>query len=388
MNIVILGAGYAGVRLALDLEKLLSDRHSRDNIILVDRHPYHQIVQVLHKTATDAIGREDSVVDLEPLFQTRHVQLRQGTVTRIDPLQRHVLLDDGTMLEYDKLVIALGTLPDYAGIPGAAEHTLPLRFYEDAIRLRDHSIARVSEAAAASDATRKRILMTFAIVGGGYTGCQLAGELANWLPRLADEQGVSRREVRIALLDSHDVLLRQFGNWATSEAERTLDRQGVSIYLNTTVERVEPQALYLNGNRVLRAATLVWAAGFRAPELLTASGLPTDEFGRVEVDRYLRVKDQAHIFAAGDCARVPNLAGEPVRATASYATRQGEHLADTLLAEIEGRPPRSYEPLQLGELVSLGPNDAIGNPLGLPVFGAPAMLLKKGVEAWYRTTLQ
>jgi NADH:ubiquinone reductase (H+-translocating) len=388
MNIVILGAGYVGVRLALDLEELVRSKHPRANIILVDRHPYHQIVQVLHQTAADAIGREDSVVDLEPLFRQRNVQLQQSEVSRIEPLQRKVLLGDGGSIEYDKLVIALGNMPNYWGIPGAAEHTMPLRFYDDALHLRDHVIARVSETAGVSDATRKRILMTFAIVGGGYTGCQLAGELADWLPRLADEKGVPRREVRIALLDRNDVLLRQFGKWASTEAERVLDRRGVSVYLNTSVERVEPQALYLNGNRVLRAGTLVWAAGFKAPPLLADSGLPTDRFGRVEVDCYLRVKDQAHIFAAGDCAAIPGPEGKQVPATASYAMRQGEHLADTLLAEIEGRAPRSYEPLQLGELVSLGPGEAIGNPLGLPVFGGPAMLLKKGVEAWYRSTLQ
>jgi NADH dehydrogenase len=388
MNIVILGAGYVGVRLALDLEELVRSKHPQVNIILVDRHPYHQLVQLLHQTAADAIGREESLVDLHRLFQQRNVQLRQGEVAGIDSVQQRILFNDDSHLVYDKLVIALGNMPNYWGIPGAAEHTLPLRFYDDAVRLRDHMVACVARAAGASDAKQRRILMTFAIVGGGYTGCQLAGELANWLPELAAEKGVARNEIRIALLDRNDVLLRQFGKWASGEAERVLDRRGVSVYLGTSVERVEPQALYLDGNRVLRAGTLVWAAGFKAPPLLADSDLSTDRFGRVEVDRYLRVKDQAHIFAAGDCAAIPGPDGQQVPATASYALRQGEHLADTLLAEVEGRAARSYEPVQLGEVVSLGPFEGIGNPLGLPVFGAPAMLLKKGIEAWYRSTLQ
>lgn len=386
MQIIILGAGYAGLRAALDLEP--AARAGKLSVALVDQNPYHQLVQLLHRTATADQPKHKAIYDLGRLLQGRAVRFVEGRAARIEPLARIVVLEDGRSLAYDRLVIALGAETNYGDVPGAAEHSLPLRSYAQALRLHDHLVEQFSAAAAAEPAER-RILMTTAIVGGGYTGCQFAGELAAWADQLAEETGAPRGEARIALLDRDPTLLAQLGGWATTEAERTLKRLGVSIYLNTPVEAVEPRLLRIAGGRVLRAATIVWAGGVRGPALLAASGLPTDAQGRVLVDRYLRVEGQAAIFAVGDCAAIPaGSNGATVPATASYATRQGEHVAAALLAESAGTAPRAYEPLRLGELVSLGPHNAIGNPLGLPIRGYPALLLKKGVEQYYRASIE
>ena len=139
--------------------------------------------------------------------------------------------------------------------------------------------------------------------------------------------------------------------------------------------------------KVLRADTAVWAGGFRAPALLAAAGLPCDERGRLRVDDQLRVAGHPAIYGCGDCAHVLTPSGDSVPATASYALRQGEYVAQHLLAELRGEPHAPYEPLVLGELVSLGPHYAVGNPLGARVSGLPALLLKKGVEQWYRGTI-
>jgi NADH dehydrogenase len=388
MNILILGAGYSGLRAALDLDQLLKGRGRGDQVTLVDRHQYHQLVQVLHVTATAGHDDREAIYALSGLLRETRVSFLQGDAAAIEPLRREVRLGDGRALPYDRLLIALGAETAYGAVPGAREHTLSLRSYEGALRIRDHLRASFAAAATTADPSQRRLLLTTAIVGGGYTGCQFAGELAHWADDLCAETGAPRGEVRIALLDSGPLLLAQFGAWATREAERVLGAMGVSVHLKTSVEGVEPDLLRVGGGRVLRAGTIVWAGGIRAPELLGASGLPVDSAGRALVDRYLRVCDQALIFAAGDCASIPDGPRGFVPATASYATRQGAHLAETLFAELEGRPPRPYEPLKLGELVSLGPHYAVGNPLGVPVFGLPAVLLKKGVERYYRATLE
>jgi NADH dehydrogenase len=388
MKILILGAGYAGLRAALDLDDLLRTRGGAE-ITLVDQFPYHQLVQVLHLTAADAHDSSEAIYELGPLLRDTAVRYVQGRVTTIQPLDRTVALADGQSLLYDRLLIALGAETAYGDIPGARDHTLPLRSYEHALRIRDQLRANFGAAAGSADPKQQRILMTTAIVGGGYTGCQLAGELAAWMDDLCAETGAPRGEARIALLDRSPLLLKQFGDWATHEAERVLDSLGVSVYLATPVEVVEHQLLRVAGGRVLRAGTIVWAGGIKGPDLLRDSGLPVDANGRVLVDRYLRVRDQALIFAAGDCAAIPDGAnGATVPATASYATRQGAHLADSLVAELDGLPPRSYEPLRLGELVSLGPAHAVGTPLGVPITGYPALLLKKGVETYYRSSIE
>jgi NADH:ubiquinone reductase (H+-translocating) len=389
MKILILGAGYTGLRAALDLDDRLRADGRAAEVTLVDQFPYHQLIQVLHLTAADAQPDEDAIYELAPLLRDTAVRYVQGRVTRISALERSVALDGDTPLAYDRLVIALGAETAYGGVPGAREHSLPLRSYPHALRIREHVRAQFAAAARSADPREQRTLMTIAIVGGGYTGCQLAGELAAWVDDLCAETAAPPGEARIALLDRGPLLLRQFGEWATREAERVLDGMGVSVYLSTPVEAVEPGLLRVAGGRVLRAGTIVWAGGIKGPELLRDSGLPVDANGRVLVDRYLRVREQALIFAGGDCAAVPDGAnGSTVPATASYAMRQGSHLADALLAEVAGLAPRSYEPLKLGELVSLGPHHAVGSPLGVPVTGYPALLLKKGVETYYRSTIE
>ncbi|NTU77795.1 MAG: NAD(P)/FAD-dependent oxidoreductase [Chloroflexales bacterium] len=386
MQIVILGAGYAGLRAAIDLDRLLRERKRTDAVILVDQFPYHQLVQVLHHTVASSAPVQEAIYDLATLLQKSEVRFVQGRAARLLPHECRVELEDGQSLPYDRLVLTLGAETAYL-VPGAQEHTLDLRTYEHAVRLHNHLIAQFTAAAQTTDQQQQRMLMTTAIVGGSYTGCQLAGELAAWVDDLCRETGAPRSQVRIALVERGHLLLRQFGLWATREAERALDRLGVSVYLDTAVESVEPQTLRVAGGRVLRAATLVWAAGMKGPDLLRESGLPVDATGHVRTDRYLRVIDYPVIFAAGDCAAIPDLVEGQVPSTASYAMRQGSHLAESLLAEIEGRPPRTYEPVRLGELVSLGPEYAVGNPLGMPIVGYPAVLMKRGIETWYRSIL-
>ncbi|MFV9503240.1 MAG: NAD(P)/FAD-dependent oxidoreductase [Oscillochloridaceae bacterium umkhey_bin13] len=389
MQFVILGAGYAGLRAALDLDRLMRERGLAGEVVLVDQHPYHQLVQVIHLTATAAMHSREAIYELAPLLVRTQVRFVQSRVERIMPLERTVLLANGERLVYDRLTIALGAETAYGNVPGAREHGMPLRTYPQALALRDHVIAQFTAAAQTSDPQTQRMLLTTAIVGGGYSGCQFAGELAAWADDLCRSTGAPRNEVRIALLDRAPQLLGQFGPWATRDAERTLDRMGVSVYLGTGIDAVEPNLLRVSGNRILRAGTIVWAGGIRGPDLLADSGLPVDAQGRVMVDRYLRVHDQGRIFAMGDCAAIPDGShGATLPGTASYAMRQGSHMADTLLAEAEGRAPRTYEPLKLGELVSLGPEYAIGNPLGVPFTGYPALLMKKGIEQYYRATLE
>ncbi len=389
MHVLILGAGYAGLRVALNLSKLAGKREDLVQITLVDRNPYHQHIVLLHQTAAGADNEAEAKLSLEQILRRRAVRFHQGQVTRIEPLERHVVLHDDLSLEYDRLVVALGAQTNYGRVPGAKAYTWPLHSYDQARKLWAQVVACFDAAAGTEDAVQRKRLLTFAIVGGGYTGIQLAGELASSAYRLCRDYGVSSDEVRIALLERADMLLPAFGDWAEHEARRVLNLRGVSVHLNTLVERVEQGTLFVQGGKFIHAETIVWAAGIRAPQVLTDSGLTDDPQGRLPVDRYLRGTNpnQARIFAIGDCALVPDEAGNMVPATASYAMRQGEHLAETLMAEATGRAPRAYQPLRLGELVSLGPGYAVGKPLGLPSWGLSAAALKRGIEVWYLATL-
>jgi len=386
---LILGAGYAGVRVALELERLVSNDEHPAHITLVDQHPYHQHVALLHLIATTAVHEQEATIPLDAILAEKRVTLCQGQVAQIRPAAHQVALDDGRVLSYDRLVLALGTFTDYESLPGASSHTLSLRTFPEALRLRDHIVACFSQASQTTDATARRVLLTTAIVGGGGIGCQFAGELADWVGELAQEFGIARGDVRIALVESGNQLLKTFDVKAGQRAHAILDRHLVSIYLNTRAERVAEQALYVEGDRVLRAATIVWTAGLRAPAVIGEAGLPTDAHGRVVVDRYLSVLGYPTIFAAGDCAHIPDpVDGGTVPATASYAMRQGEYLARALVAELHDEPVPVYAPVRLGHVVSLGPGEGVGDPLGIPISGSIASLLKQGIEKWYLATLE
>lgn len=387
MHIVVLGAGYAGLRAALDLARL-RDAGGRVTVTLVDQEPYHQIVTLLHQVA--GAGASEVTRPLATIVADSGIVLRQGRVAAIDTAEQQVRLADGTALAYERLVIALGSLTSYGGVQGAEEHTLTLRTARDAERLHAHILACYERAGGIEEPKERRRQLTVVIVGGGYTGVQLAGELGAWLPKLARERGLDPAEVRIGLIDRSPTLFPGLGTWAATEASRVLDTLGVALYLSTGVERVEPGALILAGARRMRAATIVWAGGIAAPPLLQESGLPTGRGGRLLVDGFLRAlrTEQQVVYGLGDCVLARDQAGRDVPANASYALRQGAYLARQIAAELRGERLPAYEPLRLGEVVSLGPGQAVGNPLGIPTTGLAADLLKRGIEAWYLSTLE
>ncbi len=389
MHILILGAGYAGLRVAIELERLVREDERPTQITLIDQHHYHQHIALLHLIATTAVHEQEATIPLDSILSDKQVQVRQGRVVQINPATSQVVLDDGSAIPYDRLVLALGTFTDHEALPGASTHTMSLRTFPEAIRLRDHIIACFGAASKTADHTARRVWLTTAIVGGGFIGCQFAGELADWVGELAQEFGLSRGDVRIALLESGPQLLKTFDPKAGRQAHSVLDRRLVSIYLNTRAERVEEQTLHIEGDRILRAGTIVWTAGLRAPDVMARAGLPTDTHGRVMVDRYLSVLGYPTIFAIGDCTHIPDpVYGGIVPSTASYAMRQGEYLARALVAELHEEAPAPYEPVRLGHVVSLGPGEGVGDPLGIHISGSIASLLKQGIEKWYLGTLE
>lgn len=380
-RIVILGAGYAGLRCALDL----ADADIEAEIELIDRNASHQLVTWLHDVAAAAIPADTAQLQLRRVLPPDRLAFTRATVDKIVPAEHLVRTSAGDR-RYDRLVIALGSDTAWPPIPGLREHAFPLRWWDQAVALREHIRDQFAVAADIQDDVGQRCHLRIVVSGGGFTGCQLAGELAHWLPALADAHSIDVMNIDLMLVEREDHLLPNWESWASRRAERVLARKGVDVRTGASLEAVDGTQVTFAGETVC-THTLVWAGGIRAPKMLAESGLPTGAQGRVVVDDYLRVPDDPEIFVAGDCALALRENGEPVPANASFAIRQGQYVAETLLAEIKGRNLVPYHPTIPGILVSLGGDDAVGDALGIPLFGMPAGAIKDGVEQWYLSTV-
>lgn len=379
-RIVILGGGYAGLRAALDLAPVVRTRPSV-KLLLIDRSESHQLITRLHEVAAEALPAQ-AAHPFEQLLP-RNVGFVQAEVTGIDLCRCRVCTTRGEY-RYRHLVVALGSETALPPIPGLPQHALRLRWLPDALAIRRHIRGCFRQASQAGGAVQRRAWLRIVVAGGGYTGCQMAGELAHWLPDLADEHHVSIRDIHLMLLEATDRLLPGGPPADSRRAEQVLSRKGIHIQLNTRLEGVEPDAVRF-GPETLHCRTLIWCGGIAGPPLLREAGLICDPQGRVKVDPYLRAQGYPEVFVVGDAARVT--AGERVLpATAALALRQGVWVAEALAAILRGREPAPYEPVDTGLVVSLGGQDAAGDLLGVPLDGFPAWLAKSGIEVWYGWT--
>ncbi len=355
-------------------------------LVLVDRTPYHQLITHLHRVATGGVGLENCRLPFEELLVPGSFELACATVSDLDPTGSTLQLEDGTTLAYDRLAIALGSVPAAPDIEGLEQHGFRLRWWCDAERLRAHIRRAFARAAAQNDPRRRGEWLTFAVAGAGATGCQLVGELAHWLPRLATEHGLRAEEIRILLLESGSRILSGLDPESSRYAHETLGGKGVEIFCDTPLIRVAESSISLGGGTTLAARTAVWTGGNQAPPLLAAAGLPVGSQGRVRVDSRLRVVGFPKVYVAGDAALVEHR-GAFLPATAAVAQHQGAFAAAAITHEMQGRAVAEYRPREVGKLVSLGGEDAVGNMLGLPLQGPGAGFVKDNIERWYESTV-
>lgn len=388
MHIVILGAGYGGLRAALDLAEF---KHKGElegaTITLVDRNDYHQVITWLHEVAAAKISPDKARIPFERLFKDATIQNIQGTVRGVAPREQRVMMDGGDMLNYDRLVIGLGSSTAWAPIPGLKEHALPMRWWDESLAIREAILSAYAEAATTPDPNERRRLMTTIVMGGGYTGCQLAGELTHWLPTLADQYNLSIMDITLRQVEAKPRLLPGWDAKLAERAEQTLRRKGVQILLDSPVEAIDGTTITVKDKPPMPYGVAVWAGGVKVTELLSQSGFATGAQGRLKVDEYLRAEEFSDVYVIGDAALWFE-GDKPLPQTASHALRQGEYVARMLRREVNGRGLARYEPTDLGLVVALGGNDGVGTALGVPLSGVAAGILKEGIEAWYLSTIK
>jgi NADH dehydrogenase len=388
MDIVILGAGYGGLRTALDLADFKRKGElDGATITLVDRNDYHQVITWLHEVAAAKITPDKARIPFDRLFTDDTIRLVKGMVRGIAPREQRVMIEGGEMLNYDRLVIGLGSGTAWAPIPGLKEHALPMRWWDESLVIREAILSAYAAAATTTDPDERRRLMTTIVMGGGYTGCQLAGELTHWLPTLADQYNLSIMDITLRQIEAKPRLLPGWDTKLAERAEQTLRRKGVQILLDSPVEAIDAKTITVKDKPPMAYGVAVWAGGVKVPELLSQSGFATGAQGRVKVDENLRAEAFPSVYVIGDAALWIE-DDKPLPQTASHALRQGEYVARMLRREVNGRGLAGYEPTDLGLVVALGGNDGVGTALGVPLSGMAAGILKEGIEAWYLSTIK
>jgi NADH dehydrogenase len=353
-RIVVLGAGFGGMEAAAQLHSAFG-KDANYELLLVSEHNYFMFTPLLPQIASSYINPRHIV---QPVRDISRVPFRRDRVLSMDVERRRIELNDGP-LNYDYLVVALGSRTEYFGVPGAREHTWDYKSLEDAVVLREHIIDLCEHADHTTDAEERKRLLTFVVIGGGYTGVEIIAELQDFLfqyvaPRY---RGIRREEIRLLLLEATPQILRGVHPALARYSEKRLRTEGIEIRTGTAATRCFDGGVELKSGETIDAATIVWAAGVRAHELVEALPGPHDRIGRAMVNEHLQLEGHPEVVVIGDSS-APASAPDAPR-VAPVAIDQGRIAAQNI-AELErGGKLQGYEYVSKGMLVSLGMNYAV-----------------------------
>ena len=353
-QVVIVGAGFGGLAVARGLARAEVD------ITLIDRQNHHLFQPLLYQVATAGLSPAEIAWPVRHLFRAQHnTRVLMGEVTSIDPGRRVVMLGDGP-ISYDYLVLATGATHGYFGHDEWAPHAPGLKNLDDATEIRRRLLLAFERAEMASSPELCRKLLTIAIVGGGPTGVELAGAIAELARRAlaADFREIDPKQTRVLLLEAGPRLLPNFPERLSRYAAMVLGRLGVEVRLGTPVTNCNPEGVVLGHERI-PAATILWAAGVSASPAAAWLGLPGDRAGRLPVGPSLTAPGHDNIYVIGDTALVRGVDGEPLPGIAPVAKQQGAHVALSIVARIAGRKNGPFTYRDRGLLATIGRQAAV-----------------------------
>lgn len=376
-KILILGAGYGGISTAIGLQKALN--YNEADVTLVNKHDYHYMTTQLHMSAAGTDHPENARVPISRLIDEFKIDFLKGVVSRIQPDEQTVVLEDGRVLSYDYLVIGLGGEPETFGIPGLKEHALSIRSINSVRFIREHIEYQFAKFKQAPDRLE---CLTFVVGGAGFTGIEFVGELSDRIPELCEAFDVDPSLVKIYNIEAAPTALPGFDPELVEYAMQVLTKKGVQFKIGTAIQECTPEGVRLANGEMIRAATVVWTGGIRGNRVVEEAGFETVR-GRVQVDPMLRSKQYENVFVIGDCSVVMNPEGRPYPPTAQIAMQQGENVAYNLVAAIRNTPMKEFRYIHRGTVASLGKGEAIGVVGKRKFKGGTAAYLKKAVDARY-----
>jgi NADH dehydrogenase len=352
-RVVIIGAGFGGLWAARTLAQ------GNVDVLVIDRNNYHTFLALLYQVAAAELEAEDIAYPVRSIFwKHSNIDFTLAYARRID-LQNCIIITDGESISYDYLILATGSITYSFGLPGVTENAYCLKTLEEAVALKNHIICCFEAAAREEDEAKRKGLLTFVIVGGGATGVEYAGALAELIhgPLVKDYRRVDFQSVRIILLEAADGLVANMPQSVRAYTLEKLRKMGVDVRLVAKVREVTLNAVLLSSQDNITTQTVVWTAGVKGEPLAELSGVATGRDGRVPVQDTLQVPDQPEIYAIGDLASImENSRVLPM--VAQVAIQSGITAAQNILRQIAGQTPQPFHYHDRGSMITIGRKSA------------------------------
>jgi len=371
-HIVIIGGGFGGISAAKELKK------SDTRVTLIDRTNHHLFQPLLYQVATAALSPGDIAAPIREIVGKKSgIRVLLGEVTGIKPDQNNIKLKDGRQITYDKLILAPGARYNYFGNEEWEKHAPSLKTVSDALDIRERILMSLEEAEQLDDPKLREPYLTFVIVGGGPTGVEMAGAIAEIAKRnmMRDYKNITKNETRVFLVEAAPQILNGYPTSLADKAVEMLEEMGVRVLLDTPVSDIaENRVRFKEGS--IETPNIIWAAGVAASPMLKTLGAEQDKTGRVKVNSDLTVPGYPNVFVIGDAAHLEDENGDPLPALAPVAMQQGRFLGKLLAngdKESGNRP--SFHYTDKGTMATIGRAKAVADIRGLKFSGFFAWLL-------------
>ena len=399
-KIIILGAGYAGIKAA----KTLNKKFKKDNsveITLIDQNPHHTLLTELHEVAGNRIESSGVKISLTDIFSNSKVQVVEDKITDINT-KKELLISENKKYDYDYLVLGVGSEPAYFNIPGMEENAFTLWSLDDAKEINNHIRNMFKLAANEQDLNKREEMLTFTIGGAGFTGIETAGEIAEWTDDLCDKYNISPREVSIKVVEAQKGILPNLGAQQIRNAEQYLTQElEVDLLTEANICEVKNNSILVNSctkedgyitdtsdsEEEIKTRTLIWTGGIKAKDFVKKIGVNLNHRDRIEVNQYLQTSIN-NIYAIGDNAYFETKDDYALPQLVEAAVQAGKCAAYNIHADIKDKQLKEFDPQLHGVMVSVGSNYAVAelkpiSNLTIPLVGFLAMMAKHLINIHY-----
>jgi NADH:ubiquinone reductase (H+-translocating) len=371
-KVVILGGGFGGLAAARALYKSAE-------VTVVDRHNFQTFLPLLYQVSTAGLAADHVAYPIRGALRKTDIKFRMGSPISIDHKNQEVKLDSSEVLQFDHLIVALGSVSADFGIPGVNEYALGMKTVHEALTIRAEIMRRFEDLCRFEDETK----LSISVIGGGPTGVEMAGAIAELIRGpLKSDQANAAAHIQVSLIEAGPRLLPPFAPSLSARTKKDLEKLGVKVLLNTAVKAIEHRKIILKDDSVLNSEITIWAAGVKGSDAMAQLSLPTIG-NRVAVEPTMQVKNYPNIWALGDIAGALGKDGRPLPMVAPVAIQQGKFIAKQIARLMAKKPLTDFKYLDKGSMATIGRNKAVVQVKGLKISGPIAWLIWLWLHLFY-----